>query len=65
MAQIYVFFLNSLSIKDTISILNKSSPYLRNKLSETSKLNFVPKMNFYYDKSIVLNNRIDDLLKKN
>ena len=63
-AKIYIFFLNKLSIKETIYILNKSSTYLKNLLSKNSKLNFVPKLTFYYDKSIVVGNRINHLLKK-
>ena len=64
-AKIYVFFLNSLSIKQSINILNKSSSYLRSLLYKNSNLNFVPKLNFYYDKSIIVNNRINYLLNKN
>ena len=64
-AKIYVFFLNTISIKETISILNNLSSYIRKKLSENSNLNFIPKINFYYDKSIVVNNRIGNLLDKN
>ena len=64
-AKIYVFFLNNLSIKDTISLLNKSETYLRNILSKNSKLNFIPRLTFYYDRSIIVGNRINHLLKKN
>jgi len=64
-AKIYVFFLNTLPIKKTISILNNSVSHIRKKLSESSTLNLIPKINFYYDKSIILNNRIDNLLDNN
>lgn len=64
-AKVYVFFLNNLSIKNTMLLLNKCVPYLRNKLSSKLSLNFIPKINFYYDKSIIINNRIDKLLNNN
>jgi len=64
-AKIYIFFLNNLSIKETIKILNNSSSYLRNQLSKHSNLNFIPKINFYYDKSIMILDRINSLLKVN
>lgn len=63
-AKVYVFFLNNISIKKTIYLLNNSSSYLRNLLSKNSHLNFIPKLNFYYDKSILVNNRINHLLNK-
>lgn len=64
-AKIYVFFLNNLSIKKTICLLNNYSKYLRNILSKNSNLNFIPKLYFYYDKSIIVGNRINNLLKMN
>ena len=64
-AKIYIFFLNNLSINETIAILNKSSSYLRKKLLTVSNINYIPQMSFYYDKSIILNNRISALLKNN
>lgn len=63
-AKVYIFFLNNLSIKETIFLLNKSSSYLRSNLSKSSNLNFIPKLNFYYDKSILVNDRINNLLNK-
>jgi len=64
-AKVYIFSLNNLSVQNTVLILNKSSSYLRNQLSKKLNLNFIPKINFYYDKSILLNNRINNLLNKN
>lgn len=63
-AKVYVFFLNTLSIKQTVLILNNLSSYIRKKLSQSSNLNFIPKISFYYDKSIIVNNRIDNLLNE-
>jgi len=64
-AKVYIFFLNKLSIKETIYILNDFSPYLRKQLSKKSNINFIPKISFYYDKSIILGNRINSLLSNN
>ena len=64
-AKAYVFFLNNMSIKESISLLKKSSSYFRKQISKSSTLNFIPKIDFYYDKSIILNNRINSLLNKN
>lgn len=63
-AKIYVYFLNSISIKNTILILNRSSSYLRNMIAKDGGFNNTPRLSFHYDKSVLVNNRINSLLKR-
>ena len=62
-ATAFVIPLGGGDAEDVVAALNRAAPFLRRKISEAVKLNYLPGFNFIAAQSFDQAGRIDDLLK--
>jgi len=54
--------LDKLEIEESIKALNKAAGYLRTLLAKRLKLRIVPRLQFFYDKSVARGNQLSSLI---
>ena len=63
-ARVYVTMINEKSKKENLSILKKSSGFIRSEIAKKVNLRYTPELIFEFDESIEYGNKIDEILKK-
>ena len=62
-ARVYVTMINEKSKKENLSILKKSSGFIRSTLAKKINLRYTPELIFEFDESIEYGTKIDEILK--
>ena len=62
-ARVYVTMINEKSKKENLSILKKSSGYIRSAIAKKINLRNTPELIFEFDDSLEYGSRIDEILK--
>ena len=62
-ARVYVTMINEKSKKENLSILKKSSGFIRSEIAKKVNLRYTPELIFEFDESIEYGTRIDEILK--
>ena len=62
-ARVYVTMINEKSKKENLSILKKSSGYIRSAIAKKINLRNTPELIFEFDHSLEYGSRIDEILK--
>ena len=62
-AKVYVTMINEKSKKENLSILKKSSGFIRSELAKKINLRYTPELVFEFDESLEYGTRIDEILK--
>ena len=63
-AKVYVTMINEKSKKENLSILKKSSGFIRSEIAKKINLRYTPELVFEFDESLEYGTRIDEILKK-
>ena len=62
-AKVFVSMINEKSKKENLSILKKSSGYIRSAIAKKVNLRYTPELVFEFDESLEYGSRIDEILK--
>ena len=62
-AKVYVTMINEKSKKENLSILKKSSGFIRSEIAKKINLRYTPELVFEFDESLEYGTRIDEILK--
>ena len=62
-AKVFVIIINEKSKKENLSILKKSSGYIRSAIAKKVNLRYTPELVFEFDESLEYGSRIDEILK--
>lgn len=62
-AKVFISMINEKSKKENLSILKKSSGYIRSAIAKKVNLRYTPELVFEFDESLEYGSRIDEILK--
>lgn len=62
-AKVFISMINERSKKENLSILKKSSGYIRSAIAKKINLRYTPELVFEFDESLEYGSRIDEILK--
>ncbi len=62
--KVYFTALSDMDKKELEKEVNKASSFIRGKLAGLMNIRNTPELRFYYDKSVAMGNRIEEILKE-